>query len=203
MRGRLIVLEGADGTGTTTQARALADHLTVRGRPVHVTAEPSRGPIGMLIRQMLGGDRPREAIDRELALLFAADRLDHLAREIEPKLAAGVDVISDRYLLSSLVYQALDLPLEWIASLNQHAPPAAVTLLLTVPVDVALARIAGRGGHHEVFETAEVQRRVHQRYRELAPRVCAVVVDGTGEVGAVSARLIEAMGTALDAARGA
>ena len=92
----------------------VADALRAAGRHVHTTAEPSKGPIGVLIRQMLGGDRARTAIHRELALLFAADRLDHMAREIEPQLAAGVDVVSDRYVLSSLVYQSLDLPLDWV-----------------------------------------------------------------------------------------
>ncbi len=197
MRGRFIVLEGADGTGTTTQARALADHLIAKGRTVHVTAEPSRGPIGALIRQMLGGERPREAIHRELALLFAADRLDHLAREIEPKLVAGVDVISDRYVLSSLVYQSLDLPLPWIESLNQHAPPAEVTVLLTLPVDVALARVLGRAGQGEVFDAREVQARVHARYLELAQRAHARVVDGDGAIAEVSARLCAAVDAAL------
>ena len=197
MRGRFIVLEGADGTGTTTQARALADHLGAQGRSVHVTAEPSRGPIGVLIRQMLGGERPREAIHRELALLFAADRLDHVGREIAPKLAEGTDVISDRYLLSSLVYPGLDLPVEWVASLNQHAPRADLTLLLTLPVDVAVARVAGRAGQPEVFDAREVQARVHQRYLELAPRVDAIVVDGSGELARVTARLCAAVDAAL------
>lgn len=200
MRGRLIVLEGADGTGTTTQARTLADHLTSQGRTVHVTAEPSRGPVGVLIRELLGGDRPREHIHRELALLFAADRLDHVAREIEPELARGVDVVTDRYLLSSLVYQGLDSPLDWVATLNRHAPPADVTLLLTLPVELAMARVAGRAGHREVFETREVQQRVHRRYLELAPRLDAVVVDGQGEIAEVAARLIAALTAALTAA---
>lgn len=201
MRGRFIVLEGADGTGTTTQARALADHLAGEGRSVHVTAEPSRGPVGALIRQMLGGDRPREHIHCELALLFAADRLDHVAREIEPKLALGVDVISDRYLLSSLVYQSLDLPLDWVASLNRRAPPADVTLLVTLPIDVALARVAGRAGQREVFDAREVQMRVHASYLELAPRVDAVAVDGQGEIAEVSARLFGALQARLGRAR--
>lgn len=199
MRGRFIVLEGADGTGTTTQARALADHMTSKGRTVHVTAEPSRGPVGVLIRQMLGGERPREAIHRELALLFAADRLDHVAREIGPKLEEGIDVLSDRYVLSSLVYQSLDLPLEWVASLNQHAPPADVTVLVTLPVDVALARVAGRAGPREVFDAREVQARIHQRYLDLAPRVGALVLDGDGAVADVTARLCAAVDAALGA----
>lgn len=199
MRGRFIVLEGADGTGTTTQARALAHHLGAKGRSVHVTAEPSRGPIGTLIRQMLGGDRPREAIHRELALLFAADRLDHLAREIEPNIAGGVDVISDRYLLSSLVYQSLDLPLSWVESLNQHAPPADVTVVLTLPLDAALARVAGRAGQPEVFDAREVQARVHARYLELAPRVAARVIDGGGAVDDVTERLCAVVDAALGA----
>src|SRR5688572_8576363 len=101
MRGRFIVVEGPDGVGTTTQAAAVANALEQRGRRTHVTAEPSKGAIGQLVRARLKHEGDKET----LALLFAADRLDHWHGEVRPQLDAGVDVVSDRYVLSSLVYQ--------------------------------------------------------------------------------------------------
>src|SRR5690606_25682164 len=109
--GRLIVLEGIDGSGTTTQARWLGEALEQRGHAVIVTREPTSGPIGLLIRQALQQQLPSEngqsvQLDfRAMALLFAADRVDHNQRLILPALAAGKIVISDRYTLSSLLYQ--------------------------------------------------------------------------------------------------
>ncbi|HET6345426.1 MAG TPA: dTMP kinase, partial [Myxococcota bacterium] len=92
-RGLLVALEGIDGAGTSTQIAPLAAFLRARGRDVVTTAEPSGGPVGVLLRQALQG-RPR-LDDATLALLFAADRLDHLAREVEPALARGAVVLTD------------------------------------------------------------------------------------------------------------
>jgi dTMP kinase len=87
-RGRFVVIEGLDGAGTTTQARLLGERLRAEGRAVHVTAEPSGGPVGALIRQVLqhrvNGGAGGGFDAAGLALLFAADRLDHLAAEVEP-----------------------------------------------------------------------------------------------------------------------
>jgi len=102
---RLIVLEGLDGAGTTTQARRLVEHLRRRGQRAHGTREPSDGPIGRLIREMLVGQHAVAAgaiRQSTFGLLFAADRMDHLQREVEPQLAAGVTVISDRWYHLSL-----------------------------------------------------------------------------------------------------
>jgi dTMP kinase len=193
---RFIVLEGADGVGTTTQMRSLADKLRGRGRSVHTTAEPSTGPAGVLIREMLKRRSHDDITKRELALLFAADRLHHHAHEIAPRLASGVDVISDRYVLSSLVYQSLDLPLDWIADLNRHAPKPDATVLVTLPVDAALTRISGRS-EKDLFETRAIQERVHAKYAELAQNVNAMIVDGGGSVDVVTERILRA----LDGAR--
>ena len=193
MRGRFIVREGADGVGTTTQRARLAAALTLRGRRVHETAQPSTGAVGRLIREVLGTRAHDDATKRELALLFAADRLDHLRAEIEPRLTEGVDVISDRYLLSSYVYQSLDLPLAWVLELNKHAPPADVTLLVTLPLELALARLAARGNALDLFETRAVQERVHRLYEELAPLVDARTIDGHGSIDDVALRLLTAL----------
>src|SRR5579864_7294663 len=108
-RGLFIVLEGLDGAGTTTQLVRLAERLRRAGERVVATAEPTDGPIGALIRQALRRrlvHRDGRALtDESLALLFAADRVDHVAGEIEPALARGQHVLCDRYVLSSLAYQ--------------------------------------------------------------------------------------------------
>jgi len=195
-RGRFFVIEGADGVGSTTQVIRLVEALRLDGRTVHQTAEPSQGPVGKLIRQMLGGDRPRQQIHRELALLFGADRLDHVAREIEPALAAGTDVVSDRYTLSSLVYQSLDLPLDWVRELNRFAPPADATVLIHVPLEEAWRRLEARldaGSPREVFDHKTTQARVHGEYERQAKRHGAIIVDGTGTPDEVGARVRSAL----------
>jgi dTMP kinase len=198
-RGRFYVVEGADGVGSTTQCHRLVESLQSHGRRVHLTAEPSTGPIGVLIRAMLGAERPRAAIHRELALLFAADRLDHVAREIEPRLADGVDVVSDRYVLSSLVYQSLDLPFEWVRDLNKFAPAADATVLVTLPLDEAWARLQARfagGGTREVFDVKPTQSQIHAEYERQARRTGAVIVDGRGSIDDVAARVRDALAAA-------
>ena len=144
-RGLLIALEGIDGSGTTTQLARVADRLTSRGRRVRTTREPSDGPVGRLLREiLLGGHRgpggaPVDGL--AMALLFAADRRDHLQREILPALDAGTDVVTDRYLLSSLAYQAEEAAREWVEGLARDVPVPDLTVLLDVPVGVAAARL--------------------------------------------------------------
>src|SRR4051794_39705484 len=110
--GRFIVLEGIDGAGTTTQTARLVDRLRGDGKTaVKITREPSDGPIGSLVRQVLtgrivspGGRAPGWTT---MALLFAADRMDHVESEIEPFLLSDGVVVSDRYDASSLAYQSV------------------------------------------------------------------------------------------------
>ncbi len=198
-RGRLLVLEGLDGAGTTTQARLLADALRDEGRTVHLTAEPSGGPVGALVRQVLNrriAGRDSAPFDpAALALLFAADRLDHARTEILPALAAGIDVISDRYTLSSLAYQSLTTDdAAWIERINAHAPPPDVTILLRVAAGVAYERRRTASHSREIFEKAAFQRRVAASY-ERAVRVLrrrgerVELVDGGRAPAAVSAAI--------------
>jgi dTMP kinase len=161
--GRFIVLEGIDGSGTTTQAARLVASLRAAGHAVVGTREPSDGPIGVVLRQALTR-RLVGLSDRALALLFAADRLDHLASVVEPALAEGKLVVSDRYVLSSLAYQGMRLPLRWVETLNAAARPADLTLYLEVDPGTAARRRRGRGGTEELFDADEVQRAVARAY---------------------------------------
>src|ERR1700694_1986424 len=104
--GRFIVFEGMDGSGTTSQIGRVMRPLRLLDLPAHQTAEPSGGPVGRFLRHLLSG--AAAPVDPEaMALLFAADRRDHLSREVLPYLSRGVHVLCDRYLLSSLVYQCV------------------------------------------------------------------------------------------------
>lgn len=166
-KGLFIVLEGIDGSGTTTQAKLLADWLQRQGRPGVFTCEPSHGPVGGLIRDSI---KPGAAVMDEavFALLFAADRVDHLKREILPAIERGVDVVSDRYALSSLAYQSVRLPVDWVYELNRRAVPADLTLLLDAPTEVCLSRIraAGRGG--ERYEQPDLLEEIRLNYLQIA-----------------------------------
>ncbi|HTN53031.1 MAG TPA: dTMP kinase [Anaeromyxobacter sp.] len=175
-RGRFVVLEGLDGAGTTTQARLLGEALRAEGRRVHVTAEPSGGPVGALIRQVLNGRATGLAggpfDPAALALLFAADRLDHVAVEIAPKLAEGVDVISDRFTLSSLAYQGLTTgALPWVEALNARAARPDLTVFLRVRPAVALRRRLAASLDREIYEVSGFQRRVARSYRRAIARL--------------------------------
>ncbi len=194
-RSHFIALEGIDGSGTTTQLARLTAHLRALGRQVHATREPSDGPVGRLIREiLLGGHRSDDGAEvdgRAMALLFAADRRDHLRREIEPALASGIDVVTDRYLLSSLAYQAEEAERDWVAGLARAVRPADLTLLLDVPVAVAAARRQAAGRSTERYDEDGFQARVAANYRRLASADPGVVVlDGSGSVDAVADAIV-------------
>ncbi|HKP61207.1 MAG TPA: dTMP kinase [Polyangiales bacterium] len=172
--GILIVLEGVDGAGTTTQTELLCNALRP-SVPVQSTREPSSGPIGALLRQALSGRwvtptpfglRAPGAVT--LALLFAADRQDHLEAEVSPLLGEGVSVISDRYYHSSVAYQSLTGAgsIEWIRELNKNARRPDLTIVLDVPADVAERRRRARGGR-ELFDEAQFQQQLGEFYAQL------------------------------------
>jgi dTMP kinase len=133
-----------------------------------------------------------------MALLFAADRRDHLRREIEPSLGAGVDVVSDRYLWSSLAYQAEEADRGWVATLARDVRPPDLTLLLDVDVAVAAERRRAAGRVVERYDHDETQARVAANYRALAaadPK--AVVLDGNRPLDAVTRAVTDALDALL------
>jgi len=175
-RGWFIVLEGIDGSGTTTQAKLLHEALVRSGTDCVVTREPTPGPVGVLLRQALSGqlrdgaDVPVARLDfRCMALLFAADRCDHNERLIRPALASNQVVISDRYTLSSLLYQSLTAPvgevwMDWLREINRTATKPDLTVVLDVTAETAKARRRARGGKDELYEVDELQRELAEAY---------------------------------------
>jgi dTMP kinase len=196
---------------------------------VLLTFEPSSGPVGKFIRKALRRELDEEPVRRPdpdatlvdasapvlarqgnygsrelpwstMALLFAADRLDHVASVIEPALAAGKTVISDRYVLSSLAYQSVTSPegtasLAFISAINGRALHPDLTLVFDVDPQVAEDRRNARGGAPELYEVRDVQRRlavVYTRAEELVPGDKVIhIPDGTPDE--VFARILEAV----------
>ena len=199
---RLIVLEGLDGAGTTTQSRRLTEHLRAGGRAVHLTREPSDGPIGRLIRELLTGRHPipGEAINQStFGLLFAADRLDHLQREVEPQLAAGAIVVSDRWYHSSLAYQGTGADRDWITMLNARARKPDLTIFLQVRPEVAAKRRADAGRVQELFEDMRMQEEVAAGYKATLSELMAQgerieVIDGELSPDAVFQDIVRLVG---------
>jgi dTMP kinase len=203
-RGRFIAFEGIDGAGTTTQMDRLVTWLRKRGELAEPTAEPTTGPIGTMIRQILGGrlvSKPSggepEGIDRAtIALLFAADRIDHLQNEIEPHLAAGRHVICDRYVLSSMAYQGVDVDLKFVRAINIKAPAPDLTLFIKVSPEVAMQRIATSRPDRDLFETLPFQRKVAEGYEACAAAYREgplVTLDGEASIDRVTTEVQRAV----------
>lgn len=207
--GAFFVIEGIDGSGTTTQAALLSRRLATLGYEVLATREPTSGPVGQLLRaaleQRLDAARdqrhelqgPLELDWRTLALLFAADRMDHVHRTIQPHLSGGGLVVSDRYDLSSLIYQSETAPspqeaLPWLRALNGQAVRPSLTLVLDVRAELAERRRQARGGREELFEKQTLQRRLAGRYLqapEIQPQDRVVVLPGEGSPDEVAAAI--------------
>jgi len=160
-QGMLVAFEGIDGTGKSTQIRLLAESLRGMGHDVQVTREPTDGPVGQRIRELYAS-RAEVSNEEELEL-FLADRRQHVAEVINPALAAGRIVLTDRYYLSTAAYQGavgLD-PAEIIERNEQFAPVPDLVLLLVVPPALGIKRIRTlRGESLNAFEQEEGLKRV-------------------------------------------
>ncbi len=181
MTSPFIAIEGIDGAGTTTLMHNLQDRLTAEGHKVHITSEPSRGEVGLFIRRMLSPDHPLEPDSTTLALLFAADRRLHVLTEIQPALAEGVVVLSDRYILSSMAYQSIGEDPAWVRSLNDRVPLPDLLIYVDIDPDVAMARITARGKTLERLERLDFQRRVRENYLEMLAKWPGASVRFSGE----------------------
>jgi dTMP kinase len=163
-RGQLIVLEGPEGVGKSTQHRLLADHLAARGRDVVALREPGGTPAGDAIRALLLNPSSEIAPEAE-ALLYMASRAQLVKTAIMPALARGAIVLLDRFFLATYAYQGAGrgIPAGVLAGVNQLATGELVpdlTLLLTLPVTEGLARAARRGAHDRI-ERADLE--FHER----------------------------------------
>ena len=173
-KGIFIVIEGLDGSGKTTQAGLLAKKLSQKYN-VLLTAEPSRGKIGTFIRQGCLYEEERLPTEAE-ALLFAADRIEHLQKEVKPALDEGKLVICDRYIYSSLAYQgSAGLSLAWIETINARALQPDFSIFIDVDPERVLERLQRK---KSVMETLETQRKVREVYLKFVEKGELIRVDG-------------------------
>jgi dTMP kinase len=190
------VFEGGDGSGTTTQIGLLRERYALAQArieagnggpplpPLCLTFEPTGGPIGKMIRASLQGEIP--LLPETCARLFAADRNEHLyaADGVAERCTRGELVVSDRYVLSSLVYQGLDCGAEIPWSLNRNFPGPELLLFFDLDPETAMERIKSRPGRDR-YERLDFQIRVRERYLALLPEfersgVQVVYVDASG-----------------------
>lgn len=199
-RGLFIVLEGPDGAGISTQTALLHSHMVARGLKAVATKEPTGGPIGSVLRQALAHRLvypPSEPVgDDVMALLYAADRLDHLRADILPRLEAGTHVVCDRYRLSSYAYQGLTMGQEWVRTLNSRSIAPDLTFFIDVPPEVSQQRIASRGGYVELYEREERLRPIYANYLSLVEDARAngekvITIDGRVAIGVVSNEILQ------------
>ena len=206
-RGLLVVFEGAEGAGKSTQLRLLADWLGARGNDVVAVREPGGTIVGDEIRRLLL-DPESDIVPRAEALLFMASRAQLVEREVRPALDAGTVVLIDRFFLSTYAYQGegRGLSEDDLRAANAIATNGLVpdlTLLLTIAVSEGLSRAMQRG-EHDRMERAELA--FHERVARAFERFATpewqrahpecgpiVLIEGGGTEGAVFARVLETL----------
>ncbi|MCZ7528171.1 MAG: dTMP kinase [Acidimicrobiia bacterium] len=199
-RGSFLVLEGGESVGKSTQVARLAARLRALGREVVETFEPGATALGARLRAvLLDGSDPVDPVAE--ALLLAADRAQHVSEVVRPALERGADVVSDRYLPSSLAYQgrARGLGVEEIERVNRWATGGLepdLVVVLDVPEEVSRARQTGEPDRLERAGT-EFHATVRAAYHELAEARGWVVVDATADPDAVGDAVWEAVSRCL------
>ena len=201
--GKLIVFEGPEGAGKTTQIKRLAERLSSSGIDCLAVREPGGTPVGDAIREILL-DREWELTNAAEALLFMASRAELTERELRPSLARGTVVLLDRFFLSTYAYQVAGrgLPEEEVRAANRLATGALVpdlTLLLDIPVSEGLARADARGDRDRMEKSSsEFHDRVGAAFRKFADKSwqashpeCGPIslIDGTGDENAIFGRV--------------
>ena len=203
--GLFVSLEGIDGSGKSTQAKGLAAWLQGQGRDQVLTREPGGAPGAEAIRRLLvEGDPDRWSPETEI-LLFTAARRDHLERTIRPALAAGRDVITDRFADSTRVYQgATRGDLRGLVD-DIHARVIGIepdlTLILDIDPEIALARGLARRSGEDRFEDFGLgfQKKLHEGFRALAkeaPGRC-ILIDANRSAEAIAADITAAVAKRL------
>jgi dTMP kinase len=194
-QGLLIVFEGTDGTGKSTQLQLLENYLKKRGYPVISTREPTEGVYGQKIRKLYV-NRSEYTHEEELEL-FLADRREHVDELLRPSLLAGIIVLCDRYFLSTAAYQgAIGFDPEQILQRNNFAPDPDIALLFQVSPETGVERItSGRGDTLNDFEQRESLEKVAAIFGSIK-RPFIRKIDATGTIEEVH-RLVIAQVTPL------
>lgn len=171
MRNNLfIALEGIDGSGKSTQAKLLSHKLSSAGHRVYATFEPTDGPIGSMIRNIMKGRM--NADHKTIAGLFVADRLDHLLNEVNgivKKLEEGYTVITDRYYFSSYAYHGTHMDMDWVIHANAMSAEILkpdLNIFIDVPPETSIGRLNKTRSVIELYETSDNLHNVWKKYYE-------------------------------------
>ncbi|MCD4721215.1 MAG: dTMP kinase [Desulfobacula sp.] len=191
--GKFIVFEGIDGSGKSTQIKQISKRLKTFDYTVYSTFEPTDGPIGSLIRQMLSGKLATD--QRTIASLFAADRTDHLVNienGIRHKVDQGAVVLCDRYYFSSYAYHAQYVDMEWVIhanSLNAEILRPDLTIFIDVDPKICFERIKNSRSSFEMYEKIDIMKKVRANYFKafdaLKGLETIAVIDGNSTMEAV------------------
>jgi len=189
-RGAFICIEGIDASGKTTQAKILARKLRRRGIDAVYTTEPSKGKVGKFIRRHVLDREKRVPIVLE-ALLFAADRVDHLENEVKPAIQEGKTVVCDRYVYSSLAYQGgAGLTLDWIQRINQFALVPDLAIFLDVSPEIVLRRLKRK---KTVMETGANLQKVREVYLKMVKEGKMITLQGDKPIKEVAKDILKAV----------
>ncbi|MBY9014409.1 MAG: dTMP kinase [Candidatus Lokiarchaeota archaeon] len=184
-----IVLDGIDGSGTSTHSNLLAGFLSLKGLKTFLTQEPSSSEIGKLLRTYLKNERIPASTD---ALLFAADRVLHYKNEIKKKLEDGYIVISDRYIESSIAYQSSqseNISIEWVKNINKFAGKPDLTIILDIDPKFSLARKHQKA--LDKFEDTSLLEKVRKVYLNRAKNEGYFVINTDDIIELVQAKIQE------------
>jgi|TARA_Y100000294_G_C8515951_1_gene320826 dTMP kinase len=173
----LINLEGIDGCGKSTQTKLLQKKLEELGETTVVLKEPTNGPHGQKLWDVLHGKR--KATNEEILEFFILDRKQHVNEKIQPALDDGTIVLMDRYYYSSMAYQvAGGLDVGYIRNKHNFAPDPDIVLIFDLPVSTALERVRGHSEADE-FEKEEHLEKVRDAYLNLESDPLVRIVDST------------------------
>jgi dTMP kinase len=208
MRGKFIVFEGIDGSGTSTQTALLLSALQKRNIKCASTCEPSDGPIGNLIRQIFKGrikaphgknpDKPEgDLFDEQMAYLFAADRHDHLYNNIDgvhSLLEKGITVICTRYIFSSIAYHcASEKDFNFVHELNKNFPQPDLIIYLDNPIDESMKRMAHRK-FKDTYENKEKLSQAKNNYSRAIENYAGSIIQvpATDPINAIHEKILNA-----------
>jgi dTMP kinase len=198
-KGKFIVFEGIDGSGKSTQIKMVSKRLKKIGYKVYPTFEPTDGPIGSLIRQMLTGEVATD--QRTIASLFAADRTDHLLNTINgihKKVDQGEIVLCDRYYFSSYAYHAQYIDMDWVIHANSlNAEILRPDLIIFIDVDPkkCFERIKENRNGFEMYEKIDIMEKVRENYflafETLKDQEKIAIVDGNSTMEGVADQILQ------------
>ena len=205
-KGTFIVFEGIDGSGKSTQIQRLAKKLKSEEYDVYQTFEPSDGPVGTLVRDMLKGKV--EIDQRTIASLFAADRTDHLVNKrngIANKVENGQTVLCDRYYFSSYAYHSQYVDMDWVIQsnvINAEILKPDLNIFIDVDPEACFKRIEKRQNEFELYEKIDVIKKVRELYFKAFDKLDksehVVIIDGNADEDMVEKRIFKEVSKNLD-----